>query len=207
MPTTKHKIHQRDLIDYKQKHLARKAIADALKERKIKRPEICELCDNTGQLDAHHVDYGRPLFVYWLCDSCHGVVHRKNHPLNPKNNEQTPIALEWKGNESVKIALSIPFENFIFMSKIAQERGLTISKMVRGLILKEYEVEDDQLTFDFNNRRKHDESQQDENKRVFNLEEDEERMRESKSARLQQIRSERSPSLFELDRGLCKILG
>ena len=53
----------------KQKEHARNAT------RKLDR-QPCEQC---GALpaDAHHDDYSKPLDVRWLCESCHGIEHRR----------------------------------------------------------------------------------------------------------------------------------
>lgn len=206
---TKHTIHQKDLITYKKNRFARSSVAKALKEKKILRPKKCELCEKRSKTEAHHVDYGRPLFVYWLCCKCHGVVHRKNHPLNPNNNQQTPCNFYWKGTENVPVTVTIPFENFIFIDKIAKEKGVCFSKLVRGFILKEFEVQDDQIKFNFTQikERENDKSLHDRDERICNLEEDAESMLQSKNRRLQEIRRERNPSLFSLDGELSEIFG
>src|SRR5690606_1710383 len=108
----KYKIHKRDLISYKKKHLARRYVAEALKLKKICKPKLCEICDMQKKLEAHHVDYGKPLFVYWICKKCHGKVHTNEHFLNPKNNEQTKSDLRWEEFENVPVNITIPFENF-----------------------------------------------------------------------------------------------
>ena len=40
----------------------------------VKKP--CEDC-GAEPTNAHHEDYGRPLDVNWLCDSCHVKRHKK----------------------------------------------------------------------------------------------------------------------------------
>lgn len=142
-------ISDEECIEYRKKEIARRAVATALKEGKLKRPATCDLCTlEYSKLDAHHVDYGSPLHVYWLCHTCHGVVHKKNHPLNPKNHRQTPSSLQWKGNEYQVISFAIPFENFIMIKKLAEERNLSVPKFLRGMILKEFPVKNDLLTAD-----------------------------------------------------------
>jgi len=134
-------ISDEECIAYRKKEIARRGVDTALKEGKLKRPEH-------GKLDAHHVDYGSPLNVYWLCRTCHGVVHKKNHPLNPKNHRQTPSSLQWKGNEYQVVSFAIPFENFIMIKKLAEERNLSVPKFLRAMILKDFPVENDLLTPD-----------------------------------------------------------
>jgi hypothetical protein len=52
----------------------------AVKAGIIPREHNCEHCgvsDQEAKLQRHHTDYSRPLYVIWLCTSCHGKVHRK----------------------------------------------------------------------------------------------------------------------------------
>ena len=67
MAPTKYKVKDDECIEFKRKALARRAIAAALKEGMMKRPSCCDLCTLAhNKLEAHHVDYGSPLQVYWL---------------------------------------------------------------------------------------------------------------------------------------------
>ncbi len=38
-------------------------------------PEPCEVCGATGDVEAHHDDYAKPLEVRWLCPSHHKLLH------------------------------------------------------------------------------------------------------------------------------------
>ena len=42
---------------------------------KIKRPDICSICNNRGLIVAHHHDYALPLDVIWICYTCHNKIH------------------------------------------------------------------------------------------------------------------------------------
>lgn len=60
-------------------------VEKALKRGEITRPEACEDCGATGTMkngrtiiQAHHVDYNKPLEVNWLCQRCHHKWHRYN---------------------------------------------------------------------------------------------------------------------------------
>lgn len=131
-----------ECIAYRRKELARRAVATALKEGILQRPSICDLCTlEHNKLHAHHVDYGNPLHVHWLCRTCHGIVHRKNHPLNPENNRQTPIELNWTGKEYQVVSFAIPFENFIIIKKLAENKKMSVPKLLRGLILQEFPID------------------------------------------------------------------
>lgn len=58
----------------------------ALEKGLLVRPERCETCgqepasftDGRAGIQAHHVDYNRPLDVMWLCQPCHHDWHRTN---------------------------------------------------------------------------------------------------------------------------------
>lgn len=39
---------------------------------RVVKPESCESCSRSGDLEAHHADYTKPLDVEWLCLVCHG---------------------------------------------------------------------------------------------------------------------------------------
>lgn len=61
----------------------------------------CEHCGNTGTLHGHHLDYLTDQFQT-LCNSCHIMAHRSNHPKQDKlikkermyvNSSKNPINL------------------------------------------------------------------------------------------------------------------
>ena len=49
----------------------------ALKSGELVKLDYCEICFESGELQAHHEDYNKPLKVVWLCSECHGKIHRK----------------------------------------------------------------------------------------------------------------------------------
>jgi hypothetical protein len=67
--------YQRWIKPYKQAHPERKkahaAVYEAVKAGHLVRPSVCSLCPRTLNIQAHHVDYSRPLDVQWLCKPCH----------------------------------------------------------------------------------------------------------------------------------------
>lgn len=63
------------------KEEARRKIRYAIRTKKIIRPIVCEKCKEKKKIQAHHIDYRRPLFVKWLCFQC----HRQEHGQNPSN--------------------------------------------------------------------------------------------------------------------------
>jgi hypothetical protein len=56
------------------KFRAQKAVADAVRTGRLKKPEHCEVCGEKipkGKLQGHHEDYSKPLEVRWVCTKCH----------------------------------------------------------------------------------------------------------------------------------------
>lgn len=43
----------------------------AIAKGKIHRPNLCEECGSTGNIEGAHYDYSQPLNVEWLCKPCH----------------------------------------------------------------------------------------------------------------------------------------
>ncbi len=187
--------------------MARREVAKALKEGRIKRPAFCELCTlEHSRLEAHHVDYGRPLSVYWLCSTCHGVVHKKNHPMNPENNSQTPSSSNWKRNENYVVSFSIPFENFIAVKKSADEREVSVPKLLRGLVLREFPVEDDQINFGFKAERMHDNTQNDKIQGAQDLDQDQDALLQQKRQKLQELRRARHQNVLRMEELVHQVL-
>lgn len=54
---------------------ARGQLRQAIATGKIRRPTRCERCGREGYVDGHHSDYSKPLYVEWLCRSCHAAHH------------------------------------------------------------------------------------------------------------------------------------
>lgn len=53
---------------------ARRAVAKAIRDGILTRPDTCEECGLSGvTIQAAHRDYSRPLDVRWLCRSCHSI--------------------------------------------------------------------------------------------------------------------------------------
>jgi hypothetical protein len=148
-------IRSKDFIEFKRKNLARRIVTRAIRTGELVRSTTCTLCKEEAKVAAHHIDYGKPLAVLWLCNACHGKAHRKKHPLNPINNKQTPNDLLWDQSDSVQVAFHIPVKNFIALKKFSEEEGIPISKIIRGNILKEFPVDDQQLEFNFEVKNDH----------------------------------------------------
>ncbi len=170
METKKNRLSEDEFLDFKKKKTARTFLQRALRASSIKKSENCELCGVIKKLSAHHVDYGRPLDVVWLCDSCHGTVHKNEHPLNPVNNKQTPSNCSFRKKEGVMVSVHIPIENLVVLKIIMRDKNISLSKIIRDVIIKQYPVDDGQLEFNF--EKIYDNTQQIQNNRIQSLEKD-----------------------------------
>jgi hypothetical protein len=63
---------------------SRRQFTDALKQGRIRRPTRCEECGEKGYVEGHHPDYQRPLYVEWLCSTCHHEIHSEERRVYPK---------------------------------------------------------------------------------------------------------------------------
>ena len=50
----------------------------ALQAGRLERPNKCDDCGLERRLEAHHEDYAQPLWVRWLCHSCHRRRHGRD---------------------------------------------------------------------------------------------------------------------------------
>ena len=55
---------------------------NAIKNGKVLKPKVCQICSAGGRIEGHHHDYTKPLDVQWVCRKCHVEIHRKE-----RNNE------------------------------------------------------------------------------------------------------------------------
>ena len=60
---------------YPDQRRAQWAVYYALKKGELVRPDACPQCKRHVRVDAHHVDYSKPLEVEWLCRRCHMRRH------------------------------------------------------------------------------------------------------------------------------------
>ncbi len=59
------------------RRLARTAVSNAIRDKRLVR-QPCEVCNNP-KVQAHHIDYSKPLEVRWLCLEHHGNRHTYEH--------------------------------------------------------------------------------------------------------------------------------
>jgi hypothetical protein len=59
------------------KWIARYTFRNAIRDGKIKKETICQLCLSDKWVEGHHADYDKPLIVVWVCRKCHAAIHKK----------------------------------------------------------------------------------------------------------------------------------
>jgi hypothetical protein len=78
-PERKKKMYIRSVL-FRQKnpkkYKAHTAVGNAIRDKRLIKPEICDICGNKTKLHAHHENYDDPLLVVWLCVACHSQVGR-----------------------------------------------------------------------------------------------------------------------------------
>jgi len=67
----------RSIAKYPEKHIARSAVAYALKTGRLVKPKTCSVCKKKKKIEAHHKDYSKKLVVKWVCRRCHFDLHKK----------------------------------------------------------------------------------------------------------------------------------
>ncbi len=144
------KINYEDVLCVKRRRFVRNFTSKAIRNGQLVKSDSCEMCQNKSyDIESHHVDYGRPLNVIWLCRKCHGRAHRKNSPLNPNNNSQTPMPFLHDMHEKIQISFSIPVKEFVNLLQISKTKGKSMAKLAKDAVLKSYPMESNQLEFNF----------------------------------------------------------
>ena len=74
------------------KVLAYRLVEEALRNRELVRPDICEDCKTSGvKIQGHHEDYSKPLDINWVCVKCHrkrDKILRDNRVIEPLTEEE-----------------------------------------------------------------------------------------------------------------------
>lgn len=66
------------------KYKAHTLVNNYLRDGKLQRVDVCEICNSSYHVVAHHDDYSKPLEVRWLCARCHSNHHELHgEGLNP----------------------------------------------------------------------------------------------------------------------------
>ena len=194
-------IKEKEIVDFKKRRYVRQMVDLAIKKGIMSRADKCDHCSgNEKGIDAHHVDYGKPYDVLWLCKKCHGLVHRKDHPLNPENNLQTPLPSVCENYEMVTLTFSIPVRNFLAIKRKSQETGKNISSIIREAVINKFKTKSNQLEFNFN-----DQPQNEQNAGIRDMAENKILLHRPECSHIQEIWSEGNKSLPGMDERLFSI--
>lgn len=52
------------------------SVSNAIRDKRLFRPEYCSNCSKKCKPHGHHDDYTKPLDVRWLCVKCHNDFHK-----------------------------------------------------------------------------------------------------------------------------------
>ncbi len=198
------KISEADLIAFKKRRYSRIAVQKALKCGKLHKPLCCNQCLDKVDLEAHHIDYGQPLVVMWLCSACHGKAHRKDSPLHPNNNAQSPMPFIGERYKNVTITFTMPVENYLALQAESDSLDKSISEIVRKQIMNKYPVVKRQLElFEEIN----DEPQKIIQSRVCSLDKNESLRPERKYPAISKIRGKRNLNSRGMDKEFPSVYG
>lgn len=207
MQPEKFSVSQQEIIQFKKRRYIRALTHSALKRGQIKKAEYCELCSKKDcTIYAHHVDYGKPFEINWLCSTCHGKVHKSDHSLNPKNNKQTLLPAIVDKYHSVSVTFTIPITTFLALKERCDAENKTISYLLREQTIKNFPIEKNQMEFDFKGVLDGN-SQHDRQQRICSLEKDETLLYKQKSPLLQKVRRKGNFSMQRMDPKFFQILG
>lgn len=143
----KNDIVHDDFISFRKKVAARRTLAEALRKKELEKPIHCESCGKKRIVQGHHRDYGQPLKVIWLCKHCHIEAHKSDHPMHPKNNDQTPNP-ELMNKKSVSISVTLGNKDYYRLQQLAFQKKTSLSNLIRSLI-REKDLDEAQLRFNF----------------------------------------------------------
>lgn len=193
-------IKASQIVEIKRRRYARLIVSRALRNGDLTKGECCDLCSKQrSDIQAHHVDYGAPLRVMWLCQKCHGLAHRKGHPLNPACHPQTPMPAAMP-NDTVVVTSQVPIAHFLAIKKEAQKQKKTVSALLREHIVSSYEIESNQLRLPF--MEEYDNTQTKPVEGISGLVENENILHKSEVPRVQKVRSERPDGMRRVEQKL-----
>jgi len=206
MKVHEYTVTEEEILQFKKRKYVRRMTDRAITRGDLIRAECCGMCCKNRPTQAHHIDYGKPFDVRWLCSKCHGKVHRRDHEWNPENNEQSPLPVELNSVNLVTVTFTIPAKNFLAMREEASIKGVGISTLLKEEALVRFKVKSRQLEFNFEENM-NDKPQQIRNQRVQSVVKDEVALLQSKSATIQKIRSKRNLNLRAMEGELFPVSG
>lgn len=203
MKTKAFSVKQSDVVAFKKRRYARLMCSKAIKKGELKPDKECHLCKKEKvDIQAHHIDYGKPLEVVWLCTKCHGIAHCKGHALNPDNNKQTPMPALFDRYDAVTVTVYIPLANYLAIKEQAEQQNLSVSKLLRDDMVNLYPLENNQLEFNFGVKNA---SSQVQDERVSDMATNEKSLLFGERESISQVRSEGNSSLPRMEKRLLPI--
>lgn len=191
------------MVEVKRRRYARLIATRAIKAGGLKKPACCDLCSlERNDIEAHHVDYGDPLRINWLCRKCHGLAHREGHELNPKAYPQTPMPAAMEENEKIVVSTLVPIDVFLALRSASKAQNKPIAAIIREKIIQSYPIESQQLDL-FED--KHDRTQNEPVKRIRSMEKNEKLLLKSEIPLLPPLRRHRSKDLPRMEQQLFSI--
>jgi hypothetical protein len=192
--TVQYDIKYDEVLEYKRRKSARLALHRAICAGHVTKAKCCELCSEKTKLDGHHIDYGKPLDVKWLCKKCHGIAHTDGHEWNPDCNEQTGIEdVTLNDKDYIRVNFTIPVEEYIQLQMECEERKISVACRLRQVLIQSKEDEND-------------EPQHEKHARVSSLEQNETSVPKPKVKPVPEPRSKRNRDMQRVDGGLWPLL-
>jgi len=73
----KKQASRRYCMKYPIRSLAVNTLNNAVRDKRLKKPDKCSECGRKCRIHGHHEDYYKPLDVIWLCQVCHIKRHKE----------------------------------------------------------------------------------------------------------------------------------
>ncbi len=204
--TKKTYIKNSEYLIYKKRRYSRNVTSAAIRKGSLIKSSCCELCnETTNVLDAHHIDYGKPLEVKWLCRGCHSIVHKDDHEWNPENNIQTEMPWLCDKYQSVTVSFTLPVLNFLAIEEESKKSKRSISDLVKEQIIKTFPIDDGQMEFEFHTRT-NDNAQQVKHERICDMAQNEGQLFQPELPLFFKIRRQGDHGMHGMDASLFHIL-
>lgn len=205
MVADEYKAEELEIINFKKRTYVRQLTNRAVQKRELIRSRTCELCGKDKKIEAHHIDYGKPMQVTWVCKKCHIEVHKPQHALNPKNNPQSPMPYIVNEYKKITISFEIPVDNYLALIKQSEIQQKSINQITRECIQNEFPVYNPQLQL-FKKEYRNDKPQDVSNSRIQSMEANDRLRKQQKNPILFKIRRKRNNNMRGMEKQFYSIL-